>query len=210
MSLSYGIRMNFSCYMCTHAQNTHLGGAALVLHSHGQVKTRGERLKTLNSDLVVRLYFVVIGGVSECEGEHALLLQVSLCKIRSGQVRRWDHYTGIRNTNLVNTSEAADNDSKTTEISGLESGVLARRALTIVVVANDNPLDPMIAVVGRDSGDASPFAGYLILDIISLTVCGIDSTNQAVFWRQLRLASKVGGTTNISAYGRCSASARGI
>ena len=166
--------------MATCAENNHLSRAILMSQSHGQIDARRESLQTFDSDLVIGLHLVVGGGVCKCECEHALFLQVGLCVMERGGVRYWDvHLTSA--TYLMNTSEAADDDGESTQIPRLKGGMLTRGTFTIVVVTNDNPLDTVIAVVGCDSGNASPFARYVVLDVVGFAVCSVDGTNQAVF-----------------------------
>jgi len=81
----------------------------------------------------------------------------------------------------MNTSETADDDGETTQIPRLKGGMLTGRAFAIIVVPNDNPLDIVIAIVGCDSGNASPFSRYLVLGVVGFAVCSVDGTNQAVF-----------------------------
>lgn len=66
----------------------------------------------MNTYPVLRPDLVVVGGVSESQRQHTLLLQVG----------------------LVNTGEGSNNDGVTTEMTGLESSVLTRRTLTVVAV----------------------------------------------------------------------------
>ena len=81
---------------------------------------------------------------------------------------------------LVDTSEGLDDDSKTTEESGLEGGVLTRGTFTVVVVTNDDPLDAPVAVVGSSLRNTAEFASELVLDLVGFTVLRVDGTNQAV------------------------------
>jgi hypothetical protein len=62
--------------------------------------------------MIVRLNFVVVGGVDESEGQHSLLLQIR----------------------FVYPSERTDNDSKASEIPWFKSRVFARRTFSVVVV----------------------------------------------------------------------------
>lgn len=108
--------------------------------------------------LVVGLNLVVVGGVSEGKRKHTLLLQVG----------------------LVDTGERTGDDGKTTKVAGLESSVLTRRALTVVPVTNDNPLDALGLVVTGDGGDGIPLASGKVLDLVSLVVGLVDGTDQHV------------------------------
>jgi len=80
----------------------------------------------------------------------------------------------------VDPGERADDDGDTAEEAGLESGVLARRALTVVRVADDDPGDAVVAVPGADGRDRSPLAGDLVLDLVGLAVGVVDSADEAV------------------------------
>jgi hypothetical protein len=67
------------------------------------------KLASNRSYLVIGLNLVVVGGVGEGQGQHALLLEVG----------------------LVDTSERTGDDGETTEVAGLESSVLTGRTLTV-------------------------------------------------------------------------------
>lgn len=108
--------------------------------------------------LVIGLDLVVVGGVSEGKRKHTLLLQVG----------------------LVDTGERTGDDGKTTEVARLESSVLTRRALTVVPVTNDNPLDTLGLVVTGDGGDGIPLAGGEVLDLVGLVVSLVDGTDKHV------------------------------
>ena len=86
--------------------------AILVVRDETKVLARRKRLETSDINPVLGLDFIIVGGVDEGERKHAPLLQVR----------------------LVDTRKRADYDSETTKVARLESGVLTRRALTIVVV----------------------------------------------------------------------------
>ena len=129
--------------------------AVLVLEDEGQVLARGEGLETKDVDLVRWADLVVILGVREGESKHTLLLQVR----------------------LVDTSEGAGDDSKTTKESRLEGGVLTRGTFTVVVVTDDDPLDATVMVVGSGLRDSAVLAGDLVLDLVDLVVLDVDGTN---------------------------------
>jgi len=132
-------------------------GAVLGVDDHGyglaDSKLGGEDI-----DLVIGLDLVVVGGVREGEGKHTLLLEVG----------------------LVDTSERAGDDGKTTEVAGLKSGMLARRSLAVVPVTNDDPLDALGLVVTGDSGDGVELTSGEVLDLVGLTVGLVDSSNKHV------------------------------
>lgn len=137
-----------------------VNGAVGVLGDQSQVLARSEGLETLDVNLVVGGDLVVVGRVGEGQGEHALLLQVG----------------------LVDTSEGAGDDGETTEVTGFESSVFTGRALAVVVVTNDDPLDAVVAVVGSGLRNTSPLAGDLVLDLVGFLVSNVDSTDEAVFY----------------------------
>jgi len=129
----------------------------------GGVDNHGEGLANLELgaekvDLVLRADLVVVGGVSEGQGQHTLLLQVG----------------------LVDTGERSGNDGKTTKVTGLKSGVLSGRTLTVVPVTNDNPLDALGLVVTSDSGNGTPLAVGEVVDLVGLIVGLVDGTDQHV------------------------------
>lgn len=73
--------------------NTHVLGTVRVLSNQSEVLARGEALETQDVDFVIRADLVIVGGVSEGQGKHTLLLQVG----------------------LVNTGKGADDNSKSTK-----------------------------------------------------------------------------------------------
>jgi hypothetical protein len=131
----------------------------LVLSNECQVLARGKSVQAEDIELVSGLDKVVISWVSESEGKHALLFQVG----------------------LMDAGEGADNDCKTTQEAGLQSGVLTRRTLTVVAVTNNNPLNALVTVVGGDFGNTAIGASKLVANLVGLAILSVDSTNQAVF-----------------------------
>jgi hypothetical protein len=80
----------------------------------------------------------------------------------------------------VDTGERSGNDGKTTKVTGLKSGVLSGRTLTVVPVTNDNPLDALGLVVTSDSGNGTPLAVGEVVDLVGLIVGLVDGTDQHV------------------------------
>ena len=131
--------------------------AVLGVDLHGDGLANGE-LSAEDVDLVLGAELVVVGGVREGEGKHTLLLQVG----------------------LVDTSEGAGDDGETAKVTGLESGVLTRRALTVVPVTDNDPADALGLVVAGNGGDGTPLTVGEVLDLVGLTVGGVDGTDQHV------------------------------
>jgi hypothetical protein len=115
-------------------------------------------LSALDVNTVVGANLLVVGGLREGEGKHTLLLQVG----------------------LVDTSEGAGDDGKTTKVPGLESSVLTGRTLAVVPVTNDDPLDAVLLVVTGNIGDGTVLAVERVLDLVGLTVLSVDGTDQHV------------------------------
>lgn len=143
-------------------------GGATVLG----VDTEGHGLANLELsaqevDLVLGVDLVVVGRIGEGQRKHTLLLQVG----------------------LVDTSEGAGDDGETTEVTGLESGVLTGRALTVVPVTNDNPLDTTSLVVTGSSGDGIVLLGEVVLDLVGLTVLLVGGTDQHVVGDVVQVAT---------------------
>jgi len=134
-----------------------VGSTVLGLDAHGDRLT-GSQLSAEDVDLVIRLDAVIVGGVDESERKHTLLLQVG----------------------LVDTSEGAGNDGETAQVAGLQSGVLTGRALTVVPVTDDNPLDALGLVVTGNSRDGVPGTSELVLDLVGLAVGSVDGTDEHV------------------------------
>lgn len=65
-------------------------------------------------------------------------------------------------------------------MTGLKSSVLTRATLTIVPVTDNNPLDATGLVVTGSSRDGTIVASEGILDLVGLTVLGVDGTDQHV------------------------------
>jgi hypothetical protein len=133
------------------------------------------KLSDLEVDLVVGANLVVVGGVGEGERKHTLLLQVGLVlgfvscdaikKLRGG---------------TYNTGERSDNDGQTSQMPGLESSVLTGRALTVVPVTNNDPLDAVLLVVTGDVRDGTVLSVERVLDLVGLAVLSVDGTDQHV------------------------------
>ena len=133
-------------------------GAICVLQDEGQVLAGRERLESEDVNLVAGLNLLVVVGVDKRQREHTLLLQVG----------------------LVDTGERAGDDGKAAEETGFEGCVLTRGTFTVVVVADDNPLDATVTVVRSGSRNSAEFTSDLVLDFVSLAVLRVDGTNQAV------------------------------
>jgi hypothetical protein len=129
----------------------------LGVHPHGDGLADGE-LGAHQVDLVLGLDLVVVFGVDEGQGQHALLLQVG----------------------LVDPGEASGDDGKAAEMSGFQSSVLSGAALSVVPVTNDNPRDAFLLVVSGSGWHGIPLASSDVLDLVCLAVGGVDSTDQHV------------------------------
>lgn len=74
-------------------------------------------------------------------------------------------------------------------MSGLQSGVLTGASLTVVPVANYNPLNTTGLVVTSGSRDSVVLASELVLDGVGLAVLSVDSTNQHVVRDVVKVAT---------------------
>ncbi len=74
----------------------------------------------------------------------------------------------------MDASEALDNDCATTEVSGLESGVLAAASLTVVHVTNGDPWDASGLVATGDGGHGVPFTRGAVADLVGGVVLAVD------------------------------------
>lgn len=99
-------------------------------------------------------YLIVIGRIGEGQRQHALLLQVR----------------------LVDARKRLDNDRPAAQMTGLQSGVLSRRTLTVVLIADRHPADALRLVVTRNVRNRTPIAGQLVLDVVRLLVLDVDGT----------------------------------
>jgi hypothetical protein len=109
----------------------------------------------------------------------------------------------------VDTSEGAGDDGGSTEETGLESGVLAGRSLTVVLVTDNDPSDTLVAVLSSDLGNTTPVTSELVLDLVRLAVRLVDGTDQAC--RTLEVSNSIAESVKRAAYssGRCSRGDRG-
>jgi hypothetical protein len=133
------------------------GGAVGGVDAEGHGLADG-KLGAEKVDLVAGLDLLVVVRVGEGQGKHTLLLQVG----------------------LVDTSEGAGDDGKTTKVTGLESGVLTGRALTVVPVTDDDPADALLLVVTGSGGHGVVLASGEVVDLVGLAVLGVDGTDQHV------------------------------
>lgn len=129
-----------------------------VLNTKRQVLAGRKRLQTKDVHTVVRADLLIVLRVRERQREHALLLQVR----------------------LVDTREGPDDDREAAEEARLECSVLTRGALAVVRVADDDPLDALLPVLGRDLRDTAPRACDLVADLVRLAVLGVDGADEAV------------------------------
>ena len=148
------------------AQRDVVGLAILGVDTEGHGLANGD-LGGEQVNLVLGLDLVVVGGVGEGQRQHTLLLQVG----------------------LVDTSEGAGDDGQTTQVAGLQSGVLTRATLTVVPVTDDNPLDATGLVVTGSGGHSVVLAGEAVLDLVGLTVLGVDGTDQHVVGDVVQVAT---------------------
>lgn len=146
--------------------NVESGATVLGVDTESDGLANGE-LSAEEVDLVLGSDLLVVGGVNEGERKHTLLLQVG----------------------LVDTSEGTADDGETTEVAGLESGMLTGRSLTVVPVTDDNPLDATSLVVTGSGGDGVVLLGEAVLDLVGLTVLGVGGTNQHVVGDVVQVAT---------------------
>src|SRR5579859_662493 len=134
------------------------GLAVLGGHAHGQRLTLFEVLEPDNADLVIRVDFVVVGGVGECKGKHSLFLEIG----------------------FVDPSKGADDDGRTVQVTGFQCCVFSRRTLSVVLITNDDPLDTFGFVVSCGCWDGTIFSSGSILDLVCFTVLSVDGTDKHV------------------------------
>lgn len=104
------------------------------------------------------VYLVVIGGIGEGQWQQTLFLQVS----------------------LVDASKRFDNDGASAQMTWLQGGMLAGRALAVVLITDSNPLNVVGLVVASNLGHIAPCVGTLVLDLVHLVVLGVGGTNEHV------------------------------
>ena len=113
---------------------------------------------TLKVNKIIRANEVVVARLLERHRQKTLLLTVG----------------------LVDTSERLGNNGHTTKETRLQSSVLTRRALTVVVVTNHNPRVTVVTVVDSRARDRSPFTSVVVLNFVRLTISTVSGTNQTV------------------------------
>lgn len=84
----------------------------------------------------------------------------------------------------MDAGKGPDDDSDAAEEAGLKGGVLARRALAVVGVADDDPGDAVVTVPGADGRNRSPLVRDLVLDLVGLAVGVVDGTDEAVLFQE--------------------------
>lgn len=104
------------------------------------------------------VYLVVIGGIGEGQWQQTLFLQVC----------------------LVDASKRFDNDGASAQVTWLQSGMLAGRALAVVLITDSDPLNVVGLVVASNLGHIAPCVGTLVLDLVHLVVLGVGGTNEHV------------------------------
>jgi hypothetical protein len=136
------------------------------VNNEGDGLADGE-LSSLDVNLVVGADLLVVGGLGEGQGKHTLLLQVG----------------------LVDTSEGAGDDGKTTQVPGLEGSVFTGRTLAVVPVTDNDPPDAVLLVVTGNVRDGTVLAGEVVLDLVGLAVLLVDGTNQHVVGDVVQVAT---------------------
>ncbi len=133
------------------------GLTVLWVDAHGEWLADGE-LSAAEVDLILWVDALVVLWVRESQWEHTLLLQVG----------------------LVDTSEGAGDDGKTSQVTWLKGSVLAGGTLTVVPVTDNNPWDVLGLVVASGIWDTGPLTIGVVLDLVSLTVGLVGGTDQHV------------------------------
>ena len=108
----------------------------LMLYGHIHRTDRIEFVKIFERDGVAFFDLLIVRRIDECERQNPLLLQVR----------------------LVNASKAASDNGETSEIARRHRGMLAARAFTVVLIANNDPALAACFVITRDCGTASFFS----------------------------------------------------
>ena len=75
----------------------------------------------------------------------------------------------------MDTGKASGDNGKTTKMSGFQSSVFSRTALTVVPVANDDPLNALLLVITSSSWYGIRFASSEVLDFVLVFVSGVRS-----------------------------------
>mmetsp|Transcript_24095 Transcript_24095/g.75512 ORF Transcript_24095/g.75512 Transcript_24095/m.75512 type:complete len:373 (-) Transcript_24095:1175-2293(-) len=132
--------------------------AALLLAHNLELAARHKVREAGDGERVAGADLVVVGLVSEGEGEHALLLQVG----------------------FVDARERLDDHRAAAEVARLERGVLAGRALAVVLIADHHPRDARGLVRARGGGHGVEVPGHLVEDLVGLAVLVVDGADEHV------------------------------
>lgn len=89
----------------------------------------------------------------------------------------------------MDTGKGLDNDGAATKVTGLQGGMLAGRALAVVVVADGHPLDAVGLVVAGHIGNSAPGAAALVLDVVHLVVLVVGGANEHVVGDVVQVAA---------------------
>jgi len=108
-------------------------------------------------DLVAGVNPVVIFAVGKSQRHDTLLFQVG----------------------LVDTSEALGDNDAAAEVTGLQGGMLTGRALAVVVLGNDEPLDATLLPLLSQLGD-TVLVSVFVIGHVGLTGGSVDGTDQGV------------------------------
>mmetsp|Transcript_23424 Transcript_23424/g.59122 ORF Transcript_23424/g.59122 Transcript_23424/m.59122 type:complete len:297 (-) Transcript_23424:284-1174(-) len=134
---------------------------------HGEGHAGCEVVEALDRQLVGGLDHVIVGGVGKGQGQHALLLEVG----------------------LMDTCERAHDDGGAAQVAGLQSSVLAGRALAVILIAHDNPLDAGGLVGARHVGHGTVFARQQVLHLVHLVVLRVDGADEHVVGDVVQVAA---------------------
>lgn len=117
--------------------------------------------------MFISAYLIVVGSIGEGQWQQTLFLQVG----------------------LVDASKRLHNDGASTQVTWLESGMLARGALAVVLITDGHPLDVVGLVVAGDFGHISPLASALVLDFVHLVVFVVGGANEHVVGNVVQMAA---------------------
>jgi len=148
--------------------NVELSSAGSRLDMKSDMRALLEVLEAAERDAVVARDAIVVSGVGEGKSKDTLLLEVA----------------------LVDTGEAAGDDGDTAKMTRLKSSVLARAALTVVAVTDNDPLEASSLVGTGSCSNRAELASDLVLDAILLLVGVVDGSQEEVVADVVKMATE--------------------
>jgi len=135
----------------------------------GQRHPRSELSQSQDGDLITGLHLLVVGRVSERQGQHALLLQVS----------------------LVDPGEGTDDDSFAAQVSWLEGCVFSGAAFSVVLISDNNPANACSLVLSGSCRHRTQLVTNSTPDRVHFSVLTVNCRDQEVVGDVVEVTSEL-------------------